>query len=59
MGDIMDSGNPNTSSENYLREKVSKLQGILSAFNERKQYIKTYINRCEVKQIKLDKLNKW
>jgi len=41
-----------------LREKISRLLGILSAFKERKSYVRTYTIRCELRLSKMDKLNK-
>ena len=56
LADTMDANNPNLQCEEYLREKVSKLQGILQAFIERKSYIRTYATRCELRKMKTDKL---
>ena len=41
-----------------MREKISRLLGILSAFKERKSYVRTYTIRCELRLSKMDKLNK-
>ena len=41
-----------------MREKISRLFGILSAFKERKSYVRTYTIRCELRLSKMDKLNK-
>lgn len=35
-----DNNNPNVYCEQYLREKVSKFQGILAAMKERKSYVR-------------------
>lgn len=55
---VSEDTNPNTECEAYLREKISKLQGILAAFNQRKQYVKTYITKHELRITKQEKLLK-
>ena len=55
--EILEQQNPNIQCENYLKEKVTKLQGILYALNERKSYVKSYVKKLEVRHNKQDKLN--
>ena len=49
--------NPHGLAENYMKDKVVKLQGINLALNERKYYIKKYIKKLEIKNIKTQQLN--
>lgn len=55
--DLLDQNNPNTYCENYLKEKVSRLQGILLVLKDRKNYIKSYDNKQQTLKIKAEKLN--
>ena len=52
----MEQHNPSTASESLLRERVSRLQGISTAFKDRKSYVKAYMKRCETRKTKYDRL---
>lgn len=54
---LLDIYNPNTQCEAYLKEKVTKLQSLLSVLNERKRYVKSYVKKIEMRNIKAEKLN--
>jgi len=57
LGHLLHKSNAYVQSDVYLVDKVSKLKGILNAFNERRSNIKSYVNRCELRQIKHEKLS--
>ena len=50
--------NPSLQCDAYLREKLSKLQGIITALKERKSYVRTYVTRCSLRSNKQEKLYK-
>lgn len=55
VAQCQEDNNPNIYCEQYLREKVSKFQGILAAMKERKSYVRQYVTRCEVRDTKHQK----
>ena len=56
LTDVIEANNPHSQCENYLKEKISKLKGILTAFAERKTQVKTYLARIELRASKLERL---
>jgi len=50
--------NPHAATEAGLREKASRLQGISTAFKDRKGFVKTYLQRSEMRKAKFDRLQK-
>ena len=54
----IDANNPNAQCELYLRDKVSKLQGVLAAFKGRAADVRNYVTRSEVRRGKVEKLNR-
>ena len=53
---LLERKNPNGRAEKYIKDKLAKLQGIIVAFGERKQYIKAYVKKTELKQMKNEQL---
>lgn len=59
MATTSDLLNPALPSESFLRERqVTRLQGLLAALKERKGLVRSYVTRCEVRDAKLQKLQK-
>jgi len=55
-GELMIQDNPSLKGETYLKEKITKLHGVLNALTDRKSYAKSFIQKSELKQRKNEKL---
>jgi len=49
---LSEKSNPNLLAENYVKDKVVRLQGIMMAMNDRKQLVKIYSKKIEMRNIK-------
>lgn len=56
LSHLLTKSNPFTQAHVYIDDKVSKHKGILNAFADRRSNLKTYANRCEMRQMKQDKM---
>lgn len=56
LAKLLAQSNPHHLTEVYIKDKVSKHQGILNAFNQRKQNIKNYVAKIEFRNMKQEKL---
>lgn len=55
MGELLQKNNPNSKQEQYVKEKATKLQGMILALDDRKNQVRNYVNKMEVVKMKQDK----
>ena len=59
ISSILEVHNPNHKVETYLKEKVTKLQGVMVVLAERRALLRGYVTKQELRSLRNEKLHKW